>query len=56
MKRVAKKAAALRRQMATNIYVKHREIRANIGDETANIEQGPVLKLNKYWEMRSLLK
>lgn len=40
-------------QIATNIYVKHMEIRANSGDGKANIERGPELRANKHWEMRS---
>ena len=50
------KAVAITGQIATNIYVKHMEIRTNIRDEKTNIEQGPALRLNKQWEMRSLLK
>lgn len=43
-------------QIATDIYVKYMEIRTNSTDEKANIEQGPALRLNKQWEMRSSLK
>lgn len=50
------KAVAITGQIATNIYVKHMEVRTNSRDEKANIEQGPALRLNKQWEMRSLLK
>lgn len=47
---------AITGQIATNIYVKHMEIRTNSREEKANIEQGPALRLNKQWEMRSWLQ
>lgn len=49
-------AVGITGQIATNIYVKHMEIRINSRDEKVNIEQGPALTLNKQWEMRSSLK
>lgn len=50
------KVIAITGQIATNIYVKHMEIRTNSREEKANIEQGPALRLNKQWEMRSWLQ